>query len=358
MTTKEEDPHRTTFRGYASPNYTPVPDELFDEQLPDLSGAELKVLLYIIRRTFGFKKDSDNISLSQMLTGLVTRDGRVLDRGVGLSKKTLLQAIKSLEDQNAIVTERRQSAERGNEPTCYRLNMIETLGVKSTPPLGEKVHQGLEVESSPGPRSRNSPIQETGLQETAKQDKNKSNIRLTSRSKKVKEVDSHPTNHAPETVHNPPPDAPTEQIGERPESHQTGFTPVGALLPQIAVQTASTAHSEPSQGVSGSGPRIEVPAQIRQIVEQVTLEFHDAPEKLLANLTRAMNLYKRSGLSEYGFCRVLVEAQGVTKRAGSIQKLSTQPGWQGLKNKTPYWFMVVENRLKELDLEDEQSAQP
>jgi hypothetical protein len=53
-----------------------------------------------------------------------------------------------------------------------------------------------------------------------------------------------------------------------------------------------------------------VPAQIRQIVEQVTLEFHDAPEKLLANLTRAMNLYKRSGLSEYGFCRVLVEAQG------------------------------------------------
>jgi hypothetical protein len=44
------------FTGYASPNYTPVPDELFDEQLPDLSGAELKVLLYVIRRTFGFKR--------------------------------------------------------------------------------------------------------------------------------------------------------------------------------------------------------------------------------------------------------------------------------------------------------------
>ncbi len=353
MTTKEESPDRATFRGYASPNYTPVPDELFDEQLPDLSGAELKVLLYIIRRTFGFKKDSDNISLSQMLTGVVTRDGRVLDRGVGLSKKTLLHAIKSLEGQNAIVTERRQSAERGNEPTCYRLNMIETAGVKSTPPLGEKLHQGLEVESSPGPRSRNSPIQETGLQETAKQDRDLSNIRYTSRSKKVKKADSHPTNPAPEEVHNPPPDAPTELIEDRPESHQAGFTQVGALLPQIAVQTGPIEHSEPSQGASGSGPRIEVPAQIRQIVEQATQEFHDAPEKLLANLTRAMNLYKRSGLSEYGFCRVLVEAQGATKRAGSIQKLSTQPGWQGLKNKTPYWFMVVENRLKEVQMEDE-----
>src|SRR5205085_4061673 len=90
------------FQGYSSPNYTPVPDELFDEQLPDLSGAELKALLYIIRRTFGFKKESDNISLSQMLHGITTRDGRQLDRGVGLSKKTLLQALRSLEDQNII----------------------------------------------------------------------------------------------------------------------------------------------------------------------------------------------------------------------------------------------------------------
>src|SRR5688572_23206645 len=83
-----------TYKGYASPNYTPVPDGLFDEQLPDLSGSELKVLLYIIRRTFGFKKDSDNISLNQLLNGITTKEGIVLDRGTGLTKKTLLEAIK------------------------------------------------------------------------------------------------------------------------------------------------------------------------------------------------------------------------------------------------------------------------
>ena len=43
------------FRGFRSPSYTQVPDELFDELLVELSGGELKVLLYIIRRTFGFK---------------------------------------------------------------------------------------------------------------------------------------------------------------------------------------------------------------------------------------------------------------------------------------------------------------
>ena len=64
----------TQFQGFRSPNYTQVPDELFDELMSELSGAELKVLLYIIRRTFGFKKDSDNISLSQICNGITTRD--------------------------------------------------------------------------------------------------------------------------------------------------------------------------------------------------------------------------------------------------------------------------------------------
>src|SRR3954470_3141450 len=164
------------FRGFRSPNYTPVPDELFDELLVELSGAELKALLYIVRRTFGFKRDSDNISLSQMLQGIQTRDGRVLDRGVGLSKKTLLLALRSLEDRGIILTERRQSAEKGNEPTAYCLNVVgatpggHTLGEESTPPLGEKVRQGGGGESTPSPRSRNYPIQETVKQNTARQE--------------------------------------------------------------------------------------------------------------------------------------------------------------------------------------------
>jgi hypothetical protein len=74
-----------------------------------------------VYRTFGFKKDSDNISLGQMLGGIQRRDGTVLDRGVGLTKKTLLQALRSLQDKNLLLVEQRQSPERGNEPTNYRL---------------------------------------------------------------------------------------------------------------------------------------------------------------------------------------------------------------------------------------------
>ncbi len=121
------------FQGYSSPNYTAIPDQLFDEQLADLSGAELKVLLYIMRRTFGFKKESDNISLSQICTGITTRDGRVLDRGTGLSKDTAVRALRGLEEKNVILRIRRRSEEKGDEPTSYSLN-IAPVSENRTPP--------------------------------------------------------------------------------------------------------------------------------------------------------------------------------------------------------------------------------
>jgi len=127
------------FQGFQGPKYTPVPDQLFDELLPDLSGAELKALLYIMRKTFGWKKESDNISINQMLEGVMSKaDGHVVDRGVGLTKKTLLKALTSLEAKAIILRTRRRSESRGNEPTTYRLNVQEdekgmTLGGKSTP---------------------------------------------------------------------------------------------------------------------------------------------------------------------------------------------------------------------------------
>ena len=44
------------FEGFSAPNYTPVPDDLFDELAPELTESELRVLLYVLRRTFGFKR--------------------------------------------------------------------------------------------------------------------------------------------------------------------------------------------------------------------------------------------------------------------------------------------------------------
>jgi hypothetical protein len=165
--------NQATFPGFQFPTTTPVPDEVFDVLMPQLSGAALKVLMYICRRTFGFKKDSDSISLSQIAQGITTRDGRVLDGGTGLSKRHVVNALKVLEKKNIITVTRKVDETGLNSVNTYSLNMLATgRGV------GTKSPQGVVNSSSPGgsekmlPRVVNpsSPTtnrkQETVIQET------------------------------------------------------------------------------------------------------------------------------------------------------------------------------------------------
>ncbi|MBA7492131.1 hypothetical protein ES702_02680 [subsurface metagenome] len=148
------------FPGFRNPRYTQVPDELFDELLSELNESELKVLLYIIRRTFGFKKDNDNISIAQICKGIKTKDGKVLDKGTGLGKSSVARAIKGLERKNIIIARRRKDQKRGFLPTTYSLNIIQEplsqnkTRVAKVVPLAA---QGLVPKAN---------IQETVLQET------------------------------------------------------------------------------------------------------------------------------------------------------------------------------------------------
>src|SRR5215212_380144 len=151
-----EPPHRLYI-----PNSFQCPNVIVDELLPELSGSELKVLLYIVRRTFGFQRDSDNISLSQMLNGIRKNSGELLDRGVGIKdKKTLLAALRTLSDKGLILTTRRSSVEKGNEPTAYQLNLhAASFAGKIPPPLAGKFPQGDGGEIPPSPWRENPPTQ-------------------------------------------------------------------------------------------------------------------------------------------------------------------------------------------------------
>lgn len=110
------------FRGFVVPTATPVPDQFFDELLPVLGLAELRVLLFLIRCTYGSRRVSADLSLRQMLTGVHDSDGYLVAPGIGLSKATLCRALASLRRRGVIIAERQRSAEQGNEPTRYRLN--------------------------------------------------------------------------------------------------------------------------------------------------------------------------------------------------------------------------------------------
>lgn len=77
----------------ALPNYTQTPNDLFDYWLPHLNESELKVLLVIIRKTFGFHKHKDRISLSQ------------LEKFTGLTRANVCKGIQSLIGKGVVLKE-------------------------------------------------------------------------------------------------------------------------------------------------------------------------------------------------------------------------------------------------------------
>jgi len=56
-----------------------------------LTGSEQKVLDYVLRHTWGFKKVADEISLTQLQKGI-----KNFDKGTGLARQTIITALKGL----------------------------------------------------------------------------------------------------------------------------------------------------------------------------------------------------------------------------------------------------------------------
>jgi phage replication O-like protein O len=139
---------QATFPGFQFPNTTQIPNQVFDSLMPHLSGGELKVLLYICRRTFGFRKDSDSISLTQIAHGITTKAGRVLDQGTGLSKRQVQRALRVLESRKVILVERKVDETGLHEINTYRLNV--RSGDILSPSVGTPVSGGVGTQVSPG----------------------------------------------------------------------------------------------------------------------------------------------------------------------------------------------------------------
>jgi len=144
-----------TYEGFASPNGTIVPDDVFDVLAPRLSEAELRVLLYIVRRTFGFGKNADAISLRQLTDGIVTRDGRILDYGTGMSRKGVIGGIKGLLSKGIITVQKAVAEDGEHEINIYSLRFREGVVTRG---------------NYPGYRSTLPPVTQGNPQDSASQD--------------------------------------------------------------------------------------------------------------------------------------------------------------------------------------------
>ncbi len=72
--------------------FTPIANEILERLVNiDLLGAEFRVLLFIIRKTYGYQKKQDRISFTQF------------EKGTGISRQTINKTIKNLVAKGLIV---------------------------------------------------------------------------------------------------------------------------------------------------------------------------------------------------------------------------------------------------------------
>jgi hypothetical protein len=295
------------FLGFSSPNTTPVPDVLFDELLLRLDNAELRVLLYIIRRTYGFKRSTDDIAISQMVEGIRKKDGTVLDRGTGMSKGSVTRGLRGLLEKGVIVARRNTSKERGFEPTTYALKFKTEVE-----PLVPPMRQAPLVSPANPPLSHRRDIQETVIQQT-----DFSNIRT-----------AVPKQMTPEEV---TPEQPQQAAPASPEAPQLAITvkrggapkPVGELLNRYR------------QRMPASPEEADERAAITATIKTLAPELGDkAPVR--SSVTRAFNLYQRSQLPLSTF---VAELYGVRS---DVKDIGTR---RNIKNRMSYFFGLLEDRL-------------
>lgn len=89
--------------------FDPVPSLLIEEWLPHLSLPELRILLYICRRTWGFRKEWDAIAIDQFCSGIKDRNGKQVDSGTGFKKSHVKNTLAALESRGLIDVEHRKT---------------------------------------------------------------------------------------------------------------------------------------------------------------------------------------------------------------------------------------------------------
>lgn len=94
------------------PNYTQLPNVFFDYWMSRLTHVEFKVLCCIARKTFGWRRKKDSISISQIV------------KMSGASKQSTINALHTLENHKLVIKQRHQSDTYGNEPNTYTVRVL------------------------------------------------------------------------------------------------------------------------------------------------------------------------------------------------------------------------------------------
>lgn len=114
------------FSGFVIPtqNWFRMPNNWTDITAGMTSLAELKVVEYVLRHTWGFQEYgiSKRISIDEFMHGRRCQDGHRLDLGTGLSKPSVVEGLRAAVEHGYLVEER-DDRDKGRIQKAFRLRM-------------------------------------------------------------------------------------------------------------------------------------------------------------------------------------------------------------------------------------------
>lgn len=133
-----------TFGGFETPkqNYSKMPHSLIDSLPLIKTVSELKVILYILRHTWGYSEfgKPKKITLDEMCDGRKRRDGTRMDNGTGLSPNSIRSGASDAVEHGFLLVEKDES-DKARVETYYCLNI---LGVQSLNPGAQSLSPDVQ----------------------------------------------------------------------------------------------------------------------------------------------------------------------------------------------------------------------
>lgn len=117
------------FGGFEKPkeNWSKLPHQ-FIYELPNFSNlAGLKIVLYVLRHTWGYGDPYKKISIDEFMNGRKHRDGSRIDRGTGLSKPSVVSGCKWAVDNGYLF----EVKDKGDGARIKKYYSLTELGLKS-----------------------------------------------------------------------------------------------------------------------------------------------------------------------------------------------------------------------------------
>jgi hypothetical protein len=303
--------------------------------------AELKVVEYILRHTWGYQEYGlkKHITIDEFVNGRRRQDGSRMDKGTGLSERAVYDGLRKAVD-NGLIDEETDDSDRGRIKKSYSLHMRR---------IGHTDEESQTLQ--PGVQSLHPPLQELHPDPQTLQARGASNAPRTEKDTQERHFgERYPSNFegSQDQI-----EGTEEKRGKtRPVSQNTAVAGTagsdGAVRTTAGVASLKELISRRRQ-IAGEPRRKGRPVgsnedreRLRAFLADFAIELGDeAP--LASTITRTLNIFKTAGVPAEQWGDIMYQARGLTQEhTAQIRKLAGEGEGLRRKNKMPYFLATLE----------------